>query len=177
MSFEGHVEGFGLSDFLQAIQLGAHTGLARVTSGERSTTILFRDGRVECASSGSTTPIGAVLVQKDIISRDDLETTLRAQRERHRHYLFASLVAELGLAPFRELEEEAATHLRSLFVDLLAWPDGIFVFQPHHVPHEVSVLERGLAVDELLLASVFTQETMQRYDRQLGYDEEAERDW
>jgi hypothetical protein len=172
--FEGHVEGFALTDFLQAIHLGGRTGFARITQGSRSATVLFRSGRVECASSAMLNPLGAVLVSKEIITKDELRRTLRAQRERHRHHLLASLIAELGLAPFRMLESETSEHIRAVFADLLSWNHGVFVFQPHEVRHEVSVLDKGLNVEELLLASMFTHETITEFQNQ-SVEDESER--
>jgi hypothetical protein len=164
MSFEGHVEGFALTDFLQAIQCGGRTGLARVTDGDRSTTILFERGKVECVSCAVRDPLGAVLVNKRIITCEDLARALRAQRERHRHYLLATLIADMGLAPFTVLEEETAAHIRDVFTDLLGWERGVFVFQPHEMPREVTVLAGGLDVEELLLTGMFAHETASSHE-------------
>ena len=160
MTFEGHVEGFALTDFLQAIHIGSLTGFARVTQGDSSATILVRGGRIEYASSSMLGPLGESLVAKQVITEVELSEALITQHERQRHHLLASLLAELGMAPFRELEHETAEHIRTVVGELLGWSHGVFVFQPHEMPHEVSVLQDGIHVEEILLASLFTRETI-----------------
>ncbi len=171
MSFEGHVEGFALSDFFQAIHLGGRTGLARVTRGDRSSTILFREGRIECASASGERQLGSVLIRKQIITADDLTRALKAQRERHRHLLLCSMISELGIASYRKLEVETEEYIRGVIAKVLSWEDGVFVFQPHSIPHEVSVLNKGLSVEELLLSGMFTTETVSGFEEQPIEDE------
>ena len=102
---------------------------------------------------------------------DDLTRALKAQRERHRHLLLCSMISELGIASYRKLEVETEEYIRGVIAKVLSWEYGVFVFQPHSIPHEVSVLNKGLNVEELLLSGMFTTETVSGFGEQPIEDE------
>lgn len=129
MSLEGRLEDLGLGDIFQIISLSSRSGVLTLIRKEGTARLVFNSGKVIFASSDSASRLGFTLVQKGIISNEDLEYALRAQKGRGSTKPLGSILVEMEALSVEVLERELKYHVIIVVKDLLAWKSGSFHFE------------------------------------------------
>ncbi len=151
MSFTAHLEGLDLNDVFQIVSIGRLSGIATIIHDAVTGRLVFRRGNVVYASSDTQSRLGFWLVQRGVISENDLATALRAQQTNtHWVPLATSLVAH-GFVESDALERQTKDHIRRVVKDLLTWESGVVHFKPCKITDRMTVLKQGLSTEALLI--------------------------
>ncbi len=131
MSLVGNLEDLGLGEILQIVSLSRKSGsLALHSRGGREGRVEFRLGQV--IRGRSTTyqqGLGEVLVQKELISQQDLKLALdRQEQEGFKERLGTILVKHFSI-PEATIEAVVREQIENIVYSLFAWKDGTFEFE------------------------------------------------
>ncbi|MCZ6795747.1 MAG: DUF4388 domain-containing protein [Planctomycetota bacterium] len=167
MSFTAHLPGLSLPDVLQILSFSKQSGIATIIHSGAAGKLVFSSGRVVYASSDTQSRLGYALVDKGVISEEDLEKALRTQKSRVDNMPLASILVKLGVVYPEVLEEETKNHIRNVFRDLLRWEDGIICFDQQEIADTLTVLREGLSIESLLLSAAASHDEDQSIDREI----------
>lgn len=151
MSLEGRLEDLGIGDIFQIIGLSNRSGVLTLIRKEGSARMVFSQGQVVYASSDTRNRLGATLVQKGIVSNEDLEYALRIQKGRGSSKPMGAILIEMGAINQEILEREIRLYIIQVTHDLLGWDRGSFYFELGHKLEDAVVLKNGLGSDFLLM--------------------------
>ena len=98
--------------------------------------------------------LGEVLVDSGVLSRDQLEQALKAQREQSGRRRLGEVITDLGLADEVQIARALSDQLRLPFVDLTSMPlaEAAVRALPRHVALRLQVVPVALAHDVLTVA-------------------------
>jgi hypothetical protein len=149
-ALRGDLRHFFPAEILQLLQLAQATGRLEVErSGERAEVYVERGRPVFARTSGGAVRAGEVLVHRGVLSSDQLERALAAQRARPGQRLGALLVAEGAVTP-EQLQGAVHEVLRRIVFGLLLWREGTFCFVPGE-PARDEDIQIDLDLDRLIL--------------------------
>ena len=151
MSLEGRLEDLGIGDIFQIIGLSNRSGVLTLIRKEGSARMVFSEGQVVFASSDTRNRLGATLVQKGIVSNEDLEYALRIQKGRGSSKPMGAILIEMGAINQEILEREIRLYIIQVTHDLLGWDSGSFYFELGHALEDAVALKNGLGSDFLLM--------------------------
>lgn len=158
MSLEGRIEDFGLADIFQIVGLSKRSGVLSMIRMEGSGRLVFNEGKVVYASSDQSSRLGSNLVEKNIISNEDLEKGLRFQKSHSLKKPIGTILMEMSIIRRETLESEIRNHILHVVRDLLSWEKGSFHFELGKVITIDIVLSGGLNTDFLMLEGARLQD-------------------
>jgi len=167
MSFTAHVQGLQLPDVLQVVSSSRQSGIATIIHSGAVAKLVFLRGRVVYATSDTQSRLGYSLVQKNIISEEDLQRALERQKEMNCEMPLASVLVKLGIVYPGMLEKETREQIIRVLSDMLGWQDGMFYFEPQEILDTRTVLKEGLSVEALLIEAAAHYDTEVQLDREL----------
>ncbi len=158
MSLEGRLEDLGLTDILQIIGLSKRSGVLTVVHKGGTGRLVFHEGNVLYATSDRKPRFGNSLVQKGVISSEQLEQALSLQQEGGSKKPLGTLLIESGAVTSQVIEKLLGGHILDVVKDLLGCDSGSFSFDLGGVGDEEIVLPIGLSVEFILLEGARLQD-------------------
>lgn len=150
MSLEGVLNYLDIAHLLKVVEASAKSGELHIRWQEREARLFFQRGRLILAESDAVREgIGTLLVEAGLLSAEDLETALAAQRcDGEERRLGALLCDEFGVDP-EELQRLLRLQFERIVYEIFSWPGGEFSF---HFREPDAVLDRfHLAPVEFIL--------------------------
>lgn len=133
MQYLGTLPGADLIRILQDLVLGGQaTGELKAQRTDRPTESLLtvREGHiVQATSSMYRERFGDLLVQRGLISQDQLEAALRRQRELGGKTPIGQLLMEMGLITAETIPQILCRQIEGVVYEILSWPEVRFEFQ------------------------------------------------
>ncbi|MFQ5455713.1 MAG: DUF4388 domain-containing protein [Nitrospirota bacterium] len=154
MSLEGRLEDLSLPDIFQIINLSKRSGVLTIIRKEGTARLVFDQGQVVIASSDTRSRLGYLLVQKGLITNEELDKALYIQKTKGGEQPIGSYLIEINAIQQSLLEKEIKEHIIRIIGDLLTWERGTFHFELGETLKESDIpLRTGLSIDFLLLES------------------------
>jgi hypothetical protein len=137
MALDGSIKDFGLAEIFQLIFMQRKTGLLRLTSKERSATILFENGLIVDASSserGSIEKIGEILIRANRLNEQQLQEVLKNQEVAKEK--LGRLLSESGLIKSEDVKKALNLQMHEVIFSLFRWKEGDYHFEQKDVHYD-----------------------------------------
>ncbi len=164
MSFTGDLEDLPIVDVIQLLHATRKSGILRVKSRKRESSLVFKDGSIVSASHlNNSVRIGTILIERNIITPEILDQALLEQKNAGagRKPLIIALL-DKGVVK----EEDAYRGLEHLIeltiVEMLTWKKGTFImdvlpvgtadeyrYYPGKINREINIDAQGILMDAL----------------------------
>jgi hypothetical protein len=134
MALTGTLKDFGIAEILQLIGQQAKSGVLHLESRDDVIHIAIADGsvvRAESAGRKARERLGTMLVRAEIITNEELEYALDAQKRSLRR--LGDVLVELGLVSKQDLREMTALQTTETVYRLFHWKSGTYEFEPGDV--------------------------------------------
>jgi uncharacterized protein DUF4388 len=130
MALTGTLQDFGIAEILQLIGQQAKSGVLHLASRGEEIHVLMADGCIvsaEFAGRRQRDRLGAMLVRARLLSPEDLERALDAQRRTLRR--LGDLLVEMKLVAVADLRQLTALQTTETLYGLFAWKRGTYAFE------------------------------------------------
>jgi uncharacterized protein DUF4388 len=130
MALTGTLQDFGIAEILQLIGQQAKSGVLHLASRGEEIHVLIADGCIvsaEFAGRRQRDRLGAMLVRAGLLSPEDLERALDAQRRTLRR--LGDLLVEMRLVAVADLKQMTALQTTETLYGLFAWKRGTYAFE------------------------------------------------
>jgi len=165
------VEDLTAAEFLLMLSLTSKTGkLSAVRSGHKIL-LGLKDGSIVYAAQPAVRErLGSVLINRGLISEDDLYRALEIQREDNRSRLLGTILVDMGAISSKGLREVIRSQFESVVRELMSWDGGVMVFNRVDMadldairidPSEV-ILGTGIETDALAVENLARLEAIPR---------------
>jgi hypothetical protein len=158
MSLEGRLEDLGLTDIFQIIGLSKRSGILTVIQKAGTGRLVFYEGNVVYATSDRKSRFGYLLLQKGIITYEELEEALKIQKTAKKRKPLGTILVEMGIVGQDVIEKLLKEHILDVVKDLLGWDTGSFHFDLGATLQGEVVLPQGLSAEYLLLEGARLQD-------------------
>ena len=150
MAIRGSLREASLPDVLQLLALGKKTGCLRIVHKSNFGSIYFNLGRI-CYSSivNRRDRLGDIMVKNGVISQEQLDRAIEAQRT-HRDTRVGELLVAQGSVTRAQLEEQVRIQIEQAVYALFTWSEGTFNFEPDAKP-EAQDITVSMNPESLLL--------------------------
>lgn len=128
MSFQGRIEDVAVSDVVQLIRLGGHSGTLTIRTGEEEALIGFERGRLVSAWSPRSLRLGELLVRAGYLDEQALEHGLHTQESERPHRPLGQILVRMGVTTPEHIRQVIAHEVERVLQEVLAWPGGDFDF-------------------------------------------------
>jgi len=129
MSLVGRLEDLALTDIFQIISLSKKTGTLVLKGKSGAAVVVFKNGQVvQAATDNLRDTLGNILISKGLISEQDLENALGAQKRLKGGKRLGQILVEGGALDQQVLEETIRSQIENMIYSLLTWEDGFFNF-------------------------------------------------
>jgi tetratricopeptide (TPR) repeat protein len=163
MSFQGDITSLSLGDLVQNLAANRKSGKLKVTSGEREWSIFFRSGKVLSHAEEQGLSIGEWLVEKEIITRPQLEEAMRRHRRAKKKTL-GEILRDLGLLDLEEYRSYFANLVQETLYEVLSYQEGTFEFLEGEVEEEDLALREAAGLGIEHAAQSLVMEAARRAD-------------
>jgi hypothetical protein len=158
MSLEGRLEDLGLTDIFQIIGLSKRSGILTVIHKAGTGRLVFHEGNVVYATSDRKSRFGYSLLQRGIITYEELEEALKTQKTAKARKPLGTILVETGIVGQDVIEKLLKEHILDIVKDLLTWDTGSFHFDLGATLQDDVVLPLGLSAEYLLLEGARLQD-------------------
>lgn len=125
----GDLSSFPLPDLIEFLRSGAKTGTVVVAARLGAGLVRLDHGRITSASAPDTPRLGAMLVERGLIARPELDRVLVAQQDRaDQPEKLGSLLLAQKLVQRDALRRAMFEQTLSALEEILSWPEGSFSF-------------------------------------------------
>lgn len=140
MSLAGNLKTIAFADILQLLSAGQKTGILKVQDANREKAVAFREGNIIYASSvnSSEDMLGALLLKRGRLSRDDLERAVVLHKQSGRP-LGETLVDMKVFTP-EDVTQCLRMQVEEIIYNLFSWPEGEFDFREGAEPADAPFL-------------------------------------
>jgi hypothetical protein len=154
------IEDLAAADFMMVLAQNQKTGQLTIENGDDRLKLAFRNGDIVYASStGVRETVGAMLVRRELISEEQLETALQRQKQRQGGALLGQILIEMNAVNAEDLTRIVYLQFQNVIREALAWTQGVGTYEPMDIPDlgEVRVdpreviLETGFRAEQILL--------------------------
>jgi hypothetical protein len=154
------IEDLAAADFMMVLAQNQKTGQLTIENGDDRLKLAFRNGDIVYASStGVRETVGAMLVRREMISEEQLETALQRQKQRAGGALLGQILIEMDAVTAEDLTRIVYLQFQNVIREALAWTQGVGTYEPMDIPDlgEVRVdpreviLETGFRAEQILL--------------------------
>lgn len=171
MSFSGDLEHLPIVDVIQLLHSTRKTGTLFLQSSKGSSQLVFNDGYFVSANHHSNKyRIGQILLDMRIISQEQLDETLRMQKEAgtDRKPLIATLI-EQGIINKDEAYKGLETLIEMTIVEILTWTSGSFNLDvtKAEISDEYRYFPETLKEEMLLNAQSILMDALRIYDEHI----------
>lgn len=160
MTITADIEDLAAADFMMVLAQNQKTGQLTIENGDDRLKLAFRNGDIVYASStGVRETVGAMLVRREMISGEQLETALQRQKQRAGGALLGQILIEMDAVTAEDLTRIVYLQFQNVIREALAWTQGVGTYEPMDIPDlgEVRVdpreviLETGFRAEQILL--------------------------
>jgi hypothetical protein len=151
MALQGTLKDFSITEIIQLIGQQFKTGVLKIRRGKSLAEIYFIDGMIVHVYSnyrGRKDLIGEILVKAQLITEEQLEQTLKIQRETSKY--LGEILVELGMLKKEDILKVISTQVYETIYDLFWWEDGSFHFDIKLV-ESYEKIPFALSTDQVLL--------------------------
>jgi len=151
------------AEFLMTLSMTSKTGkLSSVWEGHKTLLVLRNGAIVYAASPTVRERLGSMLVNRGLVSEEQLFEALQLQESEEKAGLLGSILVDMGAVSKEQLTEVVQDQFESVLSELLSWDGGVMIFEPVDIPDlgsihidPAEVLSGvGVAVDRMLAASL-----------------------
>ncbi|MBI4602418.1 MAG: DUF4388 domain-containing protein [Planctomycetes bacterium] len=162
MSFQGDIASISLGDVVQNLAANQKSGVLKVRAGGAEREIVFVEGKAASYADALGFSIAEWLVEKDVVSRAQLEEALHRQRRAKRKSL-GDVLSDLKLLKLEEYRDYLAGVVQDAIFETLSFQEGSFEFvegDPSADPRHREALALGLG----FAAAALVMEAARRAD-------------
>ena len=129
MPLTGDIQTFALSAIGRLLHQEKKTGILKVSSRERETSIYFRSGDIVFISGAlaAELSLGALLKDKQLVSDKDIEDALGIARKENKR--LGIVMVENGLVSQEKLVQVLNYQFKEAISAVLTWREGAFVYE------------------------------------------------
>jgi tetratricopeptide (TPR) repeat protein len=127
MSFQGDIASFSLGDVFQNLATNQKTGTLKVQSGNTERYVLFRDGKAVSYSDDQGFSIAGWLVEKEIISQEQLEEAIRRYKKAKKKSL-GEILRDMELLKLEDYTAYLSSLIQETLYEVLSFQEGTFEF-------------------------------------------------
>ena len=151
MSINGVLEDLPLADVLQFVHLGRRTGtLYMWRDEEHRAEIAFHDGKIVSAWTPGQKKLGDLLVDAELIERDELREVLREQQHGGAQQSLGRILVDRERITRDEIHGVIRDQVQQTIFELVTWRHGRFHFEIDELhPVDDFSLEPGEVLDDL----------------------------
>jgi hypothetical protein len=128
MSFQGQIEDVAVTDVMQLIRLGGHSGTLSIRAGEEEALIGFERGRLVSAWSSRSLRLGEMLLAAGVLDDPTLQRALEAQDSERPRRTIGQVLVRQGAATPDVIRQVVGQEIERVVKEVLAWPAGTFDF-------------------------------------------------
>ena len=128
MSFQGRIEDVAVTDVMQLIRLGGHSGTLSIHAGEEEALIGFERGRLVSAWSSRSLRLGEMLLAAGMLDDPALQRALEAQESERPRRTIGQVLVRQGSATPDVIRQVVGQEIERVVKEVLAWPAGTFDF-------------------------------------------------
>src|SRR5918912_2230922 len=140
MAIRGSLREASLPDVLQLLALGKKTGCLSIAHKSNFGSIYFNAGRICYASIVNRRDrLGDIMVKNGILSQEQLDRAIEAQRT-HRDTRVGELLVAQGAISRQQLEEQVRLQIEQAVYTLFTWSEGTFNFEPDARPEAQDIV-------------------------------------
>ncbi len=157
------VEDLAAAEFLLMLSLTSKTGKLSAVRRGHKILLGLKDGSVVYAAQPAVRErLGSVLINRGLISEDDLYRALEIQREEKGSRLLGTILVDIEAVSNEEMREVIRSQFETVIRELMSWDSGVMVFNRVDMadldairidPSEV-ILGSGMETDALLVENL-----------------------
>jgi hypothetical protein len=151
MALDGLLQQMSFGEIFQTISLCKQSGVLTLTNEQERGQLIFSEGHLLHASVDSLQRFGGTLMQSGLITAEDLEAAVVAQRNGDAHVPFGEVLQSNGIISKEVLQAELKKYLTDVVRTLLHWETGAFHFEFGSGMKEDMLLGEGLNLPALLM--------------------------
>jgi len=152
-SLRGDLRVIPIAEVLQLLEQQQQSGVLRVSRGEATVEISFRDGQIELATAAGVAEeflLGRFIANAELMNESDLESFLESRAPGSR--LMGAQLVKLGYLTDDQLRSALADQTRELIYEVLRWRFGTFRFRrTQDLPPAATEAALGLGVEGILM--------------------------
>lgn len=167
MALVGKLEDLELAELFHLLSLFKKSGKLTLTTDGGTGFFYFNCGKICHASNGNQeTPLGELLLRRNMISRSELETALRHQVEVPEWRRLGTILVEQGLVTREDLDALLRERLQRVTEEFLDLKSGFFSFKPieDREPDPEPDQEEDLEIEEGINTDGFILDLLTRLD-------------
>lgn len=131
MALVGKLEDLQLAELFHLLSLFKKTGKLTLNADGATGFFFFREGKICHANNGCPgPPLGELLLRRNLISRDDLESALRHQVESAEWRRLGTILVDRKLVTREDLDALLRERLQKITEEFLHLDSGFFSFKP-----------------------------------------------
>jgi hypothetical protein len=166
VSFSGDLEDLPIVDVIQLLHATRKSGILRVKSRKRESSLVFKEGSIVSASHvNNSVRIGTILIERNIITPEILDQALLEQKNAgaERKPLIIALL-DKGLVKDEDAYKGLEHLIEMTIVEILTWKRGTFTldvlrdaiadeyrYYPGKLNREINVDAQGVLMDALCI--------------------------
>lgn len=128
MAISGSLEDVSVADVMQFIHLGRRTGTLMLQRESQRGMIGFHRGKLVSAGSPKTPKLGELLLQADLVSRDELDEAVRLQGSEPEHRTLGQILISTEALDSEALRRVVSRQIEETISELVGWERGSFEF-------------------------------------------------
>jgi tetratricopeptide (TPR) repeat protein len=128
--FVGDLQMLAVPDLLDFLQSSRRTGTLVISSNAGTAAVHMIKGRIAGAASPGGINLGDLLIEREALTREGLESALEHKEERSKQLLLGSILLRLGLVDHQTVEDALVKQVRMALLETVGWTDGRFAFEP-----------------------------------------------
>jgi hypothetical protein len=154
------IEDLTVADFMMLLAQNRKTGQLTVENGGDRLKLAFRDGAIiYAASTGIRETVGAMLVRRELITKDQLEEALQRQKDQEETALLGNILVEMEAVTSDDLTKVVFLQFQNVIREALGWNEGVGTYAPMDIPDlgavrvdpQEVILETGFRAEQILL--------------------------
>ena len=160
MALVGRLEDLDLTELFHVLSLFQKSGKLTLSSDDKKGVFLFRGGKIVHAANGAPREsLGAMLVNRDLLSDETLRIALDLQATEPEHRRLGAVLVEMGAVAQETIERVIREQLQGITEEFLHLSGGFFSFKPfdeesaddaHQVEKDIA-LPTGMNTDQFIL--------------------------
>jgi hypothetical protein len=128
MSFQGQIGDVAVTDVMQLVRLGGHSGTLSIHAGEQEALIGFERGRLVSAWSSRSLRLGELLLAAGVLDEPTLQRALETQEVERPRRAIGQVLVRQGAASPDVIRQVVGQEIERVVKEVLAWPAGTFDF-------------------------------------------------
>jgi hypothetical protein len=152
MGLNGLLQNMSFGEIFQTISMCKQSGVLTLTDEKGVGRLVFSEGRLFQASLDNIRKLGSTLVDRGVITTEELEDALSTQRRGNGESLpLGAILEKSGIVSKEVLQVELKRHFIEVVRILLGWESGSFHFEFGQRIKKELLLDEGLNLPALLV--------------------------